>query len=508
MIRAHGSDAIRAAEAPLLAAGVPLMRQAARALAVATVREIRTRGQRVPGSVVLALVGGGNNGGDALWAVADLARRGVVAHAALCARTAHAEGLAAARAAGVRIVRIVPESGGDPDIEALLDVARRAGAWIDGLAGIGLSGPLRDPLARIVAALEGERRASPDEPVVIAVDVPSGVVDSGAVPGEVLHAHLTVTMGAAKPALLLPPACAAAGRVEVLDLDLPLDPASVTVRRLGAADVGDLFPWPRREDHKYTRGVVGVWAGSSAYQGAAVLACAGALAAGPGMVRYLGPVSAVRDHHPEVVTAPGRIQAALVGSGVAGPEVALHALQEAAGHGVPLVADAGVLEVLDGVAPSLAAPAIVTPHAGELAAVLGTAREDVEADPAAAALQYAAERGLTVLLKGHVTVVAAPDGTLHGQDGQTSWLASAGSGDVLAGLLAALLAMLQARAEAQSRSLGHPELAAAGAAASWLHSRAGLRAARGGEGRPGSGGPLTASSVARHLPAVIAALPR
>ncbi|NCD18740.1 MAG: bifunctional ADP-dependent NAD(P)H-hydrate dehydratase/NAD(P)H-hydrate epimerase [Actinobacteria bacterium] len=506
MIRAYGADSIRAAEAPLLAAGVPLMRQAARAVATATVREIRDRGQRVPGSVVLALVGGGNNGGDALWAAADLARRGVAAHAALCARTVHAEGLAAARSAGVRIVRVVPEDGGEPDLAALLDVSRRSGAWIDGLAGIGLSGPLRDPLARIVAALEEERRASPDEPVVIAVDVPSGVVGSGAAPGDVLRAHLTVTMGAAKPALLLPPACAAAGRVEVLDLGLPLDPATVAVRRLGAADVADLFPWPRREDHKYTRGVVGVWAGSAAYQGAAVLASAGALAAGPGMVRYLGPVASVRDHHPEVVTAPGRIQAALVGSGIAGPEAALHALQEAAGHDVPLVADAGVLEVLDDVAHSLAAPAIVTPHAGELAALLGATREDVEADPASAALRYAADRGLTVLLKGHVTVVATPDGELYGQDGQTSWLASAGSGDVLAGLLAALVAMLQARAE--PRGLGHGELAAAGAAASWLHSRAGVRAAHGRADRPGSGGPLTASSVARHLPAVIAALPR
>ncbi len=504
MIRAYGADSIRAAEAPLLAAGVPLMRQAARAVATATVREIRDRGQRVPGSVVLALVGGGNNGGDALWAAADLARRGVAAHAALCARTVHAEGLAAARSAGVRIVRVVPEDGGEPDLAALLDVSRRSGAWIDGLAGIGLSGPLRDPLARIVAALEEERRASPDEPVVIAVDVPSGVVGSGAAPGDVLRAHLTVTMGAAKPALLLPPACAAAGRVEVLDLGLPLDPATVAVRRLGAADVADLFPWPRREDHKYTRGVVGVWAGSAAYQGAAVLASAGALAAGPGMVRYLGPVASVRDHHPEVVTAPGRIQAALVGSGIAGPEAALHALQEAAGHDVPLVADAGVLEVLDDVAHSLAAPAIVTPHAGELAALLGATREDVEADPASAALRYASDRGLTVLLRAMspwspprtascTAGTARPPGW-PAPDPVTCSPATRGSRGHAG--------------RAEPRGLGHGELAAAGAAASWLHSRAGVRAAHGRGDRPGSRRASTASSVARHLPAVIAALPR
>lgn len=500
MIRAHGVEAVRAAEEPLLAAGVPLMRQAARALAVAAMREIRGRGQRIPGSVVLALVGGGNNGGDALWAAADLSRRGVVAHAALCGETAHAEGLAAARAAGVRVTRVVTD--GEADLPALLDLAGRAGVWIDGLAGIGLTGPLRDPLARIVASLESERRGTPDEPVVIAVDVPSGVVDSGAVPGEVLHAHLTVTMGTPKPALLLPPACGAAGRVEVVDLGLPLGEAAVAVRRLGAADVADLYPWPRRADHKYTRGVVGVWAGSEDYRGAAVLACAGALAAGPGMVRYLGPVASVRDHHPEVVTTPGRLQAALVGSGIAGDDAALAALREAAAHAIPLVVDAGALAVLDRVDRS--APAIMTPHAGELAALLGTPRADVEADPASAARRFAAAHGVTVLLKGPVTVVAAPDGTLYSQEGPTAWLATAGSGDVLAGVLAAVAALLQARAEED----GHVDLAAAGAAAAWIHAQAGARAAGAHTHRPDAGGPITASGVARAVPAVLAALPR
>ena len=502
MIRAYGAAAVRAAEEPLLAAGVPLMRHAARALALATVREIRARGQRVPGSAVLALVGGGNNGGDALWAVADLARRGLAAHAALCAPAVHAEGLAAARAAGVRLVRVVPEDGGPPDLAALLAVARRSGAWIDGLAGIGLRGPLREPLAAIVMALDDERRSAPDEPVVIAVDVPSGVADSGAVAGAVLPAHLTVTMGAPKPALLLPPACGAAGRVEVVDLGLPLDPARVAVRRLGPADVADLFPWPRREDHKYTRGVAGIWAGSDAYRGAAVLACAGALAAGPGMVRYLGPVASVRDHLPEVVTAPGRLQSALVGSGIAGREAAESALRAAAGHGVPLVVDAGALEALRDVT----GPTIITPHAGELAALLGVPRAGVEGDPATAALDLAAARGVSVLLKGPVTVVAAPDGTLYSQDGGTPWLASAGSGDVLAGILTTLLALRQARAEEDGGSLGAGDLAAAGAAAAWLHARAGERAAR--ASGPGAGGPLTAREVAAAVPAVLAALPR
>ncbi|MDN5559548.1 MAG: bifunctional ADP-dependent (S)-NAD(P)H-hydrate dehydratase/NAD(P)H-hydrate epimerase, partial [Ruaniaceae bacterium] len=116
MIRGYSAEAIRAAEAPLLAAGVPLMRHAALALAFTAMSEIRARGQRVAGSVTLSLVGGGNNGGDALWAAAELAHRGVQAWAALCAPSVHEEGLAACRAAGVRIVRVVPE--GTPESPA------------------------------------------------------------------------------------------------------------------------------------------------------------------------------------------------------------------------------------------------------------------------------------------------------------------------------------------------------------------------------------------------------
>jgi len=509
MIHGWGTDAIRRAEEPLLAAGVPLMRHAARAVATTVVREIRARGQRVPGSVVLVLVGGGNNGGDALWAAADLARRGVRAVVALCAATVHAEGLAAASAAGARVVRIVPGDGGGADLASLVTLARAAGVWIDGLAGIGLRGALRDPLARVVATLEAERAEAPDEPVVIAVDVPSGLGDTGGVPGPVLRADVTVTMGGAKSPLLLPPACLLAGELEVVDLGLPLSPAEARVARLGAADVADLYPFPRREDHKYSRGVVGVWAGSAPYPGAAHLACAGALAVGPGMVRYLGTVASVRERHPEVVGAPGRIQAALVGPGIAGATAARAAFGEAREPEVPLVVDAGALGVLAAQDPPRLC--VATPHAGELAGLLGTSRAEVESDPAAAATAWATERGVVVLLKGPVTVVAAPDGALFSQGGSTPWLATAGSGDVLAGVLAGLLAMVEARAEEEARELDPREVARTAAAAAWLHSRAALRAVglRAPEpGGPGAGGPLQAHRIADRVPTVIAGLPR
>ncbi|HHW84402.1 MAG TPA: dehydrogenase, partial [Actinomycetales bacterium] len=296
MIRAYDSTAIREAEAPLLAAGVPLMREAARALATRALAVLSDDGATIPGSVALALVGGGNNGGDALYAAADLARRGLTVYAALCSAAVHEEGLAAARAAGVRSAQIV-SADRSTDTDRLLELARRSGIWLDGLAGIGLAGPLREPLAGIVEALGQEKDSSPDEPVVIAIDVPSGVGDDGAVRGPLLRADITVTMGAAKPGLLLPPAAEYAGDLEVVELGLPLAEAEHRVERLSAADVADLYPWPRRSDHKYTRGVVGIWAGSERYPGAAALAVDGALAAGPGMVRYLGSAPGLTTIH-------------------------------------------------------------------------------------------------------------------------------------------------------------------------------------------------------------------
>lgn len=490
MIRAHSASEVRAAEAPLLAAGVPLMRQAARAVALAVVRAIRGAGQRVTGSAVLALVGGGNNGGDALWAAADLARRGVQVHAALCARSVHPAGLAAARVAGVRPVTVVGKDG--VDLDALLVAARRCGVWIDGLAGIGLTGPLRDPLAAVVAALAAERAASPDEPLVVAIDVPSGLGDGGAVTGPVLPADVTVTMGTAKGCLLLPPADELAGRVEVVELGLDLAPRAGVARRLGAADVADLYPWPVHADHKYTRGVAGVWTGSAPYPGAALLSCAGALAVGPGMVRYLGGAPLPL---PEVVGAPGRIQAALVGSGIEDDAAARAALTAAFAHEVPVVVDAGALAALQSV-PTGAAPVVLTPHAGELAGLTGADRAALEAEPAAAAQEWADAHGVVVLLKGPTTVVALPGGVPWSQSGSTPWLATAGSGDVLAGVLTGLLALVAARADAP---LGTEEVARCAAAAAWLHGRAGLRAAL-------DGVPITAGRVAAALPDVIAAL--
>lgn len=489
MIRAYEADVIRVAEEPLLAATRPdeLMKLAAFAVATEVLRELARRGERRSGSTALLLVGGGDNGGDALYAGATLARRGLQVTAALMTDRAHPRGLAAARAAGVRVETV---HGPGPLLAQLAD---RAGVWVDGLTGIGARGGLREPLAGIVTALAERRTGMPDEPLVVAVDVPSGIgVDDGTVPGPVLRADVTVTMGGAKPGLLAGPAAELAGRVEVVDIGLQL--GTPRLSRLTPADATDVLVAPAAQDHKYTRGVLGVVAGSTAYPGAAVLAVAGALGAGLGMVRYLGPGPVTRLVHarfPEVVPAAGRVQAWTVGSGVdpddedRAAEVR-HTLAQAADEGVPAVVDAGGLALLPRQVP---AGWVLTPHAGELAILLSgrgrpTERQDVEAHPLRHACEAARLTGAVVLLKGAVTVVAAPDGETYAQADGSPWLATAGTGDVLAGVLGAVLA-----------GAGHATTAHLAAAGALLHGRAGVRAAR--------SGPVTALQVAEALPGVV-----
>src|SRR5690606_13164337 len=198
MERASEFETIRAAEAPLLAATAPdeLMKQAAFAVATTVLDELRRLGARRSGSTVLLLVGGGNNGGDALYAGAYLARSVLQAALTMFTDRPYERGMAAATAARVRPRSILGDTG--PHWDLLAELAARAGVWVDGLTGIGATGGLREPLAGIVTALVAHRTAMPDEPTVVAVDVPSGIgVDDGTLPGPVLPADVTVTMGAA-----------------------------------------------------------------------------------------------------------------------------------------------------------------------------------------------------------------------------------------------------------------------------------------------------------------------
>ncbi|WP_426593000.1 bifunctional ADP-dependent NAD(P)H-hydrate dehydratase/NAD(P)H-hydrate epimerase [Cellulomonas sp. McL0617] len=479
MLESWTSSQVRAAEEPLLAAGEPLMERAAFALHVHVCAALAELRGRIGGARVLVLAGSGNNGGDALYAGALLARRGVEVRAVLASDRVHQGGLDALLRAGGRVV----DRPGDPDLV------------LDGLVGIGGDGSgLHGRAAEVAHGLTGGA-------FVVAVDVPSGIgVDDGTATGPGLDADLTVTFGAAKPGLLLPPAARRAGRVEVVDIGLTLDEPPA-VARLDDSDVAQLWPVPTADAHKYTRGVVGVVAGSRAYPGAAILATTAALRAGVGMVRYLGDVGdVVVAANPEVVVGNGRVQAWVFGPGVSTDDASQrrriqYALEHVVTGGEPAVIDAGALELL----PERVGPhAVLTPHAGELAALLGARGEDVdragiEAEPLRWARRTHELTGATVLLKGPVTLVVGALGATYAQADAPAWLATAGAGDVLAGLLGALLA---ARVDAIHDD---PTIVAALAAtAALVHGRAAHRA--------NPGGPISATDVAEALPGTIAAL--
>ncbi len=460
MRSAHTVEQVRAAEADLMAR-LPegaLMQRAAAGLAHA-VGELLGR---VYGARVLLLVGSGDNGGDALWAGAFLARRGAAVSARLLSpEHTHAAGLEALRAAGGRVVA--------DDAAA---VAARPDVVVDGIVGIGGRGGLRPDAAATVEALR-------DVPVV-AVDVPSGVdVDTGRLDGPHVRALVTVTFGTHKVAHLVEPAARACGAVHLVDLGLTLPDAAVTA--LQADDVAALLPVPAPDAHKYTRGVVGVRAGSAQYPGAAVLCVAGAGSGLAGMVRYVGAAAdEVRSAHPEVVVGPGQVQAWVVGSG--GDVDAEGAVREAAADDVPLVLDADALAHVPTGHP---AGMLLTPHAGELARMLDVERAEVEADQLAHARRAAERYGAVVLLKGRHTLVAAPDGRVRVTTVGPPWLATAGAGDVLAGLCGALMA-------------AGLDPFDAGSVGSWLHGAAAVVA--------GEDGPVRARDVAAALPTVCRSL--
>lgn len=265
---------------------------------------------------------------------------------------------------------------------------------------------------------------------------------------------------------------------------------------------------PQADDDKYRRGVLGMRTGSEAYPGAAVLGVEAACRTGIGMVRYLGPARAselVLHRRPEVVLADGRVQAWVVGSGsdaAARTDAVTRALASCLTGEVPVVVDAGALDL----APTASAPIVVTPHAGEharLRDLLGLSAVSDVADASdgareAAARQTAAALGATVLLKGAVTIVATPGGWCRAVVAGMPWLATAGTGDVLAGAIGALVASAAAHGPVDAESLG--PLAATGAL---LHGRAAhLAAAPFGP----HGGPITALDVADALPRAVGEL--
>ncbi|HSU37269.1 MAG TPA: NAD(P)H-hydrate epimerase [Propionibacteriaceae bacterium] len=429
-MKAFVADKIRRLEAAVMAVegGEVLMQRAAAALARVAVRLLIAEQGAVYGAQVLILVGPGNNGGDALYAGARLARRGARVTAMSCLGTPHPAGLSALLAAGGRMIALDDHSVGLVDDQQLV---------IDGILGIGGRPGLTGPVADLAEDLE---RAGVS---LVAVDLPSGVAtDTGAVPGTAIRASHTVTFGEAKPCHLLEPALSRCGEITVVDIGLISDP-DIGADLVGM-DVDQLareWPYPDERSDKYARGVVGVDTGSDQYPGAAVMSTLGAVYGGAGMVRFQGadrPAKIIESQLPNVVFGPGRVQAYLFGSGWGDRPDGAEVLARAADEGSPGVIDADGLKYLPERVP---AGWLLTPHAGELAKLLGEERDWVTADPIRAVRAGVEHTGGTVLLKGASQLIAGPDDevirvALPGP----AWTAQAGSGDVLGGVCAALLA--------------------------------------------------------------------
>ncbi len=522
-------DVVRRIEAEAMASLPPgtLMQRAAAAIAVSAGTMLRDTVGRVTGSRVVLLVGSGDNGGDALYAGARLAARGARVDAVLVADRHHVEGAAALRRAGGRLrqapvpppadaprLRVVPdvdeaESRGPRavgiDLLGSAELVAAADLVIDGILGIGGRGALREPAATLAAV------ARETDALVLAVDLPSGVdADSG----EALHsdravdADRTVVLGTLKPGLLVGDGARLSGDLEVVDIGLDLDGVDDDdlVVLVDDALAREHLARPGARDDKYTRGVVGVSTGSERYPGAAVLSTGGARHGLAGYVRYSGPAyREVVRAWPDTVAQPGRVgvagrvQAWVVGSGRGTDEEARLAILDAAAVDVPLLLDADALTVLaddpevQEAVRSRRAPTLLTPHDGEhnrlVHAVIGP-------DRIGAARLLAREYDCVVLLKGSSTIVAPPSGPVFVAISAPPELATAGSGDVLAGVAGSLLAHHQALAGSEA-PLDDVAVARIAAIAAHVHGRAGAVAV--GEGRT-----ITARDLLDAIPATIA----
>lgn len=441
------------------------------------------RGGLLRGARVVGLIGPGNNGGDGLYALAGLAGRGARCVAVMVADRWHERAAASAREAGVEIVLH----------DQALDQLATADVIVDAVLGIGAKGGMPIPGWDAAAqrwAVDGE----PLDALVVAADCPSGLnTATGAADELVPAADMTVTFGALKRGLVVGAARTKTGDVYLVEIGLqPPQDARMMSRLVTPSDTDRELLAPRAGDHKYSRGVLGVLAGSPAYPGAAVLCAkaaadigahdagrggigmlvsAGRGAGGAAVVQALPEVVAIE--RGELTTAEWPAAARKVSAWVVGPglgddsedvEPALAVMRESRG---PVIVDASALAVWE---PS--GLHVLTPHAGEFVALakrLGVKTADPIEDPLTAARDLASATGAVVLLKGSATVVAAPDGATFVAASAAPTLARAGSGDKLAGVVGAMLATHAARAASSGGELSPKRIAQLTAAAAVLH---------------------------------------
>ena len=463
---------------------------------------------------IVGLVGPGNNGGDALVALTALAEEGWKASAFLVKRKKD------------DLIKRFTEAGGqiipsekDDSFFHLSSFLETADVLLDGVLGTGIKLPLKKEVAELLSEVNDLLESLDESPLVIAVDCPSGVdCDSGEVADETIHADITVTMAAVKQGLLKLPAFEYVGELKVVDIGLPVDLPSLKNLQTEVVDedsVSALLPERALDSHKGTFGTALIAAGSVNYTGAVVLAGQAAYRAGAGLVQLAIPASihgAVAGQVPEatwvllphstgVISSSAsevllknveRATALLIGPGLGTENTTKEFIEnllagkstpkkpaigfvheesdskEAEKNSLPpTVVDADGLRLLAQVKDwhaKLPAPAILTPHPGEMSALTGLSKEEIQEDRQAIASKFAKEWGHVVVLKGAFTVIAAPDGKTTIIPVASPALARAGTGDVLAGLIVGL------------RAQGLDAYDAAVACA-WIHAQAGLYAA-------------------------------
>ena len=492
---------------------------------------------------VLGLVGPGNNGGDALVALAHLQAEGWTARAYLVKRKAKGDELVQSL---VELGGEVLESSKDDDGASLRRHLEAAYVLVDGLLGTGIKLPLKDDMAAVLEAVKSTLEELEDRPFVVAVDCPSGVdCATGEAAPQTIPADLTVTMGAVKDGMLKFPAYDLLGTLVVADIGVTDEVESwAGVRRQVAEDdmISALLPARPPDAHKGTFGTALIAAGSVNYTGAALLAGRAAYRSGAGLVTLAVPSAlhtALAGQFPEatwvllphevgVISVEAadvlaenleRATALLLGPGfgledttrdflahfLEGKTAARKAAARigfvpaeprAPGQGSrtlpPLILDADGLKLLAKIpdwAKKLPALSILTPHPGEMSILTGLPVEQIQADREETARRFAAEWGHVVVLKGAFTVIAAPDGVTTTIPVANAALARAGTGDVLAGLIVGL----------RAQGLEPAQAAVAGA---WIHARAGLEAAE----EIGSSASVLAGDLVDAIPDVLSEL--
>ena len=420
----------------------------------------------IRGRHVVVVCGKGNNGGDGFVVARRLRTRGAAVQVFLTARRDEVEGDAAAALAGWRGRVEAIDAGPDPG--ALVRALERADAVVDALLGTGLTGPAR---GQVAVAIEAINEAGRRGVAVFALDLPSGLgSDDGALLGPTVKATRTITFAGLKRSLLLHPAAAQTGPVDVVDIGVPAGEVArgITTWRLEAADVRRYFP-PREVDaHKGRFGHLLIVAGSLGKTGAAVLAGRAALRSGVGLCTIAAPASQqpiVAAHAPEYMTealpetAAGTLALAArerildlarrVDAVALGPGLSLHPeTQELARTLIveierPLVADADALGALAGHLDLLRralGPRALTPHPGEMARMLGVGTDVVQGDRLEVTRSFGRDHRVGLALKGAGTVIGGPDARVAVNPTGNPGMAKGGSGDVLTGIVGALLA--------------------------------------------------------------------